>query len=582
MTNEDKIAKAVKEAKVVPSHGGGGNGKDSYKGDPKEFCPITPLGMIDGVCYFIGRSGELRKLAHRDFTEACLITLFGNKNWLCQNFPNKTKKGGQDFSSFNRSEAMNWLIDKCDKRGLYDPSTPLRGAGVWRADDEPVLHSGDGIWYKNQWLPPGQRIHGSIYTARAALKRPDFKAPMTAIEAQEIRLWFNAWAFDDPVDADLLFGFLGAALLGGFPSWRVHVFIIGERGIGKTTLGDLIIALLGEQGLEFNDFTEAGLRQSLLNEARTILLDEGEPGKDGSDAHRMASVIRLLRKLSGGQGARIARGSSSGVAQNYTVTGSVLLLAINPPPLEPQDRSRILQISLRKSEHPVSKKDIEYFVREAARRSAKIRARAILGADRFAYAVEFYRDILVKRGCDGRQADMFSALLAGRSVLLDDDKPREEPALFDALSSRLGNIFLEDSESGDGRLCLRHLYDATCDAIRDGRRLTIGQVIAKERKGSSTFDNVLDSYGLRLMPDGLLFVPFKHGQLDRVYGSTPWALGGWRHSLLRLPGAAPSQWPVRVSGVKIRGLFIPRDLLPSLESDADPPQPPDTADYPAF
>ncbi|MDE1901317.1 MAG: hypothetical protein KGI37_06720 [Alphaproteobacteria bacterium] len=582
MTSEDKIAKALKEAEVVPSHKGGGNDTDSGGFDPRDHCPVTALGMNDGNCFFVGRSGEVRKLAHRDFTEACLITLFGNKDWLCQNFPNKTKKGGKDFSSFNRSEAMNWLIDKCDKKGLYDQSTPLRGAGVWRADNDPVLHSGDGIWYKNQWLPPGQKIHGSIYTARAALKRPDFKAPMTAIEALEVRKWLDAWAFDDPIEADLLFGFLGAALLGGFPLWRVHVFIIGERGIGKTTLGDLLIALLGEQGLEFNDFTEAGLRQSLLNEARTISLDEGEPGKDGSEAHRMSSVIRLLRKLSGGQGARIARGSSSGVAQNYTVTGSVLLLAINPPPLEPQDRSRILQVGLRKSENPVPKKIVEGYVREAARRSLKIRARAILGADRFAYAVEFYRDLLVKRGCDGRQADMFSALLAGRSLLLDDDKPREEPELFDALSKRLGNIFLEDSESGDGKLCLHHLYDATCDAIRDGRRLTIGQVIAKERKGSSTFDSVLDSYGLRLMPDGSLFVPFKHGQLDRVYGNTPWALGGWRHSLKRLPGVEQAQWPVRVSGIKIRGLFIPHDLLPSLESDADPPQPPGGANYPAF
>lgn len=573
MTNEDKINKAIKEAKVVPFHGGGHDNEDS-DGDPKDYCPITPLGMIEGVCYFIGRSGELRKLAHRDFTEACLITLFGNKDWLCQNFPNKTRKKGPDYSSFNRSEAMNWLIDKCDKRGLYDPNTPLRGAGVWRADSEPVLHSGDGIWYRNQWLPPGQKIHGAIYTARAALKRPEFNTPLTTVEAHELRKWFNAWTFDDPIDADLLFGFLGAALLGGYPVWRVHAFIIGERGIGKTSLGDLIIACLGEQGLEFNDFTEAGLRQSLLNEARAIWLDEGEPGKDGSGAQRMAAVIRLLRKLSGGQGARITRGSSSGTAQVYTVTGCVLLTAINPPPLEPQDRSRILQISLRKSEHPHSKKDIEFFIREAARRSMKLRARAILGAVRFSQAVEFYREILVQRGCDGRQADMFSALLAGRSLLLDDDNPRDEPGLLDVLSVRLGNIFLEDSESGDGRLCLHHLFDATCEAIRDGRRLTIGQTIAKERQSPNTFDNVLDSYGLRLMPDGSLFVPFKHGQLDRVYGATPWALGGWRHSLLRLPGAAPSQWPVRVSGCKIRGLFIPNKLLPSLEMDADPPQPP--------
>jgi hypothetical protein len=157
---------------------------------------------------------------------------------------------------------------------------------------------------------------------------------------------------------------------------------------------------------------------------------------------------------------------------------------------------------LRKSENPHSKKDIEYFIRESARRSTKLRARAILGAARFSFAVDHFRDILVKRGCDGRQADMFAALLAGRSLLLDDDKPREEPELFNALNTRLGNIFLEDSESGDGQLCLHHLFDATCEAIRDGRRLTIGQIVAKERQSPSTFDNVLDSYGLRLMPDG--------------------------------------------------------------------------------
>ncbi len=69
-------------------------------------------------------------------------------------------------------------------------------------------------------------------------------------------------------------------------------------------------------------------------------------------------------------------------------------------------------------------------------------------------------------------------------------------------------------------------------------------------------------------------MPHMHGQLNRVYSNTPWAAGGWRYSLMRLPGAKASPNPVRVSGNKVRGLLIPPDLLPSF--DFVPPHPPPT------
>lgn len=574
MTQEEKIAKAIKDAKIVPTHG---PANDEHNPEADEnICPVTPLGTLDGNYYFIAPSGELRKLSPRDFTDKFLVSLFaGRTDWLCQNFPSTTRKGQKDFSRFEGSDATFSLMRACHERGLYNPNTPLRGPGVWRAGDRPILHSGDGIWYHQQWMQPGQQLRGSIYTARAALERPDFEHPLSAIEARELRQWFNAWAFIDNIDADLLFGFLGAALLGGFPSWRAHAFVIGERGNGKTKLGEFIMSCLGAQGMSLNDYTEAGLRQSLINEARAIWLDEGEPGSDGAISHRMAAVIRLLRILSGGQGARVARGSSGGVAQNYTVTGCVMLTAINPPPLEPQDRSRIIQISINKPNLTTSSsQDIDYFIEEAVKRSSKLRARAILGVERFIGAVDLFRRLLVERGCDGRQADLFATLLAGRSLLIDDGLPDPDAAqeLVNALDSRLGSIFVEDSDSSDGQLCLRRFYDTTCDAIRDGRRMTLGQIIAKERQSPGTHDALLDSYGCRLMPDGTLFIPHMHGQLVKVYSGTAWASGGWRYSLLRLQGVKPSAHPVRVSGSKIRGLLLPRDLLPSL--DPEPPQPP--------
>ncbi len=270
----------------------------------------------------------------------------------------------------------------------------------------------------------------------------------------------NAWSFGDVADADLLFGFMGAAMLGGYPQWRAHTIVSGKHGIGKSKLGTLIMNCLGEQGISLNDYTEAGLRQSLINEARTIWLDEGEPGVDNSVAHRMAQIIRLLRILSGGQGARVARGSSAGVAQNYTVTGCVMLTAINPPPLEPQDRSRIIQMNITKANALVQ--DVDFYVEEAARRSTRLRARAILNVDKFIGAFDLYRKVLVEYGCDGRQADLFATVLAGRSFLLDDDVPQKDEAMkmVTLLKARLSSIFTEDAENSDGLRCLRHLLDA--------------------------------------------------------------------------------------------------------------------------
>jgi hypothetical protein len=578
MSQEDKIAKAVKDAKVLLSHGQAIEGSETDSGQlsADDPCPVTALGTLDGNYYFISPSGEVRRLSPRDFTDKFLVSIFGGRiDWLCRNFPATTRKGQKDFSRFEGSDACVALMRACHDRGLYNPNTPGRGPGVWRVGELPILHSGDAIWYQNQWLPPGQQFGGAIYSARAALERPDFNNPLTAVEAAELRQWFNAWNFVDPIDADLLFGFMGASLLGGFPLWRAHAFVIGERGSGKTKLGELMMACLGAQGMSLNNYTEAGLRQSLVNEARALCLDEGEPGSDGSTAHRMSQVIKLLRLLSGGPGARIARGSSAGVAQSYIVTGCVMVLAINPPPLEPQDRSRIIQISINKPNSTgTASQDIDHFIDVAGKRSARLRARAILGVDRFVEATKLFRQLLLDKGCDGRQADLFSTLLAGRSMLLEDTVPHPDAArsLVEQLGQRLKAIFIEDDESGDGQLCLRHFLDSACEAIRDGRRMTLGQIIAKERQAPFTHEGLLDSYGLRLMSDGTLFVPNSHTQLNRVYISTAWSGGGWRFSLMRLAGAKPSRHPVRVGGLKIRGLLIPPDLLPAL--DPDPPEPP--------
>lgn len=566
----DDVMKAVEEAEpYVPPV--------TEKGSEQGFHDpgITPLGHSDGNYFFISADGEKREFKARDLVRLNIISLFGgDTNWLCRNFECYNKHGDIIDGAFNANKAAEWLIRACSRRGLFNKETPVRGLGVWREKDEIVAHLGAHVWHKGRMQKSGVVIGGAIYPARTKLEEPDFAHPADAFDCKRLRQYMNAWAFPQDYDADLLFGFLGAGLLGGYPSWRVHALVTGERGSGKSTLGEYLMNAFGAQGTSLNDYTEAGLRQTLSNEGRTPHLDEGESAGE-EKAHRMAKVIGLLRLMSGGGGAKIARGSSGGTAMNTTVTGCVLLTAINAPPLQPQDRSRILVVPIEKPSELRPEEDIRAFLSEARALSPRLRARALIGAKRFTETFSLYRQLLVTHGCDARQADLFATLCAGRSLLIHDAVPEEQEALafVNALKHRLRLIMLEDSDSSDAQSCLNRLMDASCEAIRDGIKRSIGMLVADAMApGAAPENEKLVPLGLRIVDDKdgdpdkrCLFVANDHLGLKRIFHNTPWADGNWRASLIRLKEVRPAPKPVSI-GRKARGLLIPRSLLPEPES----------------
>lgn len=532
---------------------------------------IIPLGHLEGSYFFISVNGEKREFKARDLVRLNIASLFGgDTSWLCRMFPCFNKKGEPIDDAFSANGAAEWLMRACSMRGLFNKETPIRGLGVWRYKDDVVAHLGSTVWYRGEKRKSGCVIGGAIYPARTKLEEPDFDNPADAYECKRLRQYMNAWDFPQEFDADLLFGWMGAGVLGGFPSWRVHALVTAERGSGKSTLAEFLMNALGAQGTSMNDYTEAGLRQTLTNEGRTTHLDEGESSGD-EKAHRMAKVIGLLRLMSGGTGARIARGSSGGTAMSSTVTGCVLLTAINPPPLQPQDKSRILIVPIQKFRHVRSQEDIQLFLDEAKRLSPRLRARALMGVARFSETVALYRRLLVAHGCDARQADLYATLCGGRSLLIHDAVPSEAEALdfVNNLKHRLSLIMLEDSDTSDAQSCLNRLMDASCEAIRDGIKRSIGMVVASGMDETERPENdKLVPLGIKIIDSKeegrlvrYLFVANDHLGLRKIFYNTPWADGNWRTSLIRLKGVRPSPKPVSI-GRKARGLLIPSGLLP--------------------
>jgi hypothetical protein len=591
-----------------------------------ESCPLLALGERGGRYFFLVKSGELREVAARDMTNpSILLSLFGgDAAWLKETCP-KFEKDGAKLDDWAPRAAGARLMRMCAKKGLWDEeNVEIRKRGVWRDKAGAlVVHAGDHLFYAQGKVRLGVVVDGAVYPAEPRISPPDQRRPATAIEAQECRAMLDLWRYRDSVGADLAFGWVSGALLGAAPPWRAHGQIAGEQGGGKSALGKLLLALLGEQGRRWNNFSEAGMRQTLSGEARGILLDEAEASVG---AGRVQMVIELLRAMSGDEGLKAVRGSAGGRSQGYTAASPVMLLGITPPALLPQDRNRITEIDLvarrhaggasearRREDEAAATERLEAAFARAAELSCRLRGRALLGWGRYRDNLARYHATLVAAGCDTRQADQLGALLAASEMMLADEVVTHDTAtvMVEKLRPMIRRMIAVEQEDSDARQGLTRLLTSPVDNWRGGDRSTVGGLIerasehAMEQDGVEA-DKALLNIGLRLetkpppTPEAMLekarlralsktpprildlvdeadilrdwaalqhlgspylVVANRHEALSRIFEGSRWP-EGWPRMLQRLEGAAVTPIPVRFRGDQARGVIVHAMHLP--------------------
>lgn len=583
-------------------------------GEPE--CPLIPLGHLNGVYSFIVKSGEKRDIAARDMSTNGILSLCsGYTDWLRHAFP-KFDNDGKQINDWSPRSAAAGLMRLCAKEGLWDPATPTRGLGVWLEPDvaalraggptgrapEPglIMHVGDGLGFVDdagdiQFLAVGRKVGRMVYPARPAISRPIRSERSSANgldEAKRLRQSVGIWNFRDPVRGPALwFGWTSAAFLGGAPKWRPHQAVHGARGSGKSTLMRMALAALGDQSKFFDDFSVAGVRVALTNEARAIVLDEAEGESD-----RVVQVIDLLRRMSDGVGASSVRATAGQGTITAQVTGMAYMTAINPPMLTPQDRSRITEIELDPAD-PANGGRADSAIAWATAASGVLRQRALCGWSRFLENFAVYRAAILEleeggHRPDGRQADQLGTILAaGDMMLLDQpiDAVTAREVVLDYKDYILG-IMGQDEEESDARQCLGHLMTSQVESWERGSKLNIGQLVEEAIDADSAHDRqrqALRMHGLAIVFDPLsklpiLLVANKHGGLSRIYATQRWKDGAWKRALCRLPGVEAYEKLVSFAGWTSRCIAIPADHLPEPRAPAQPPDaPPDDDDHAA-
>lgn len=543
-------------------------------------CPIQPLGQRNGVYYFLARSGEIREMRPRDMTVLGLLSLFdGNGAWLVDNHPKLDRKD-KPTGEIDAVGAGAALMRRAAEIGLWRFDTPKRSLGVWRDGAAIIAHCGETLAIfdgdKVSASPAGIVRPTAVYIAAPAIPSP---AEIAASKAETAALYGaikGLWRFGAPHLPRMVLGFVGAALLGAAPAWRVHILLIGKRGSGKSALLSLIMAALGPQSNYTNDPTEAGLRELLSDEARAIVFDEAGSRGGEEKTLRVDAIIGLLRRMAGDEGARSIRGTGAG-ARQFSMAGAAALAAVNAPTLDAQDRSRILEIDMLTAD-PANKAAVEQAIIDAGAISPALRRRALEGWPRFLDNLQVYRQALIEAQCDARQADQLGTLLAAASMMLADDAIDSDSAalLVDKLGSVIRTYREDDEELSNARRCLGTLLTAGIDHWKSGSKSTLGRLVRLAREPTREQEReALKDYGLRLETnlDGKqeLWVANQHGGLERIFASTEWEKGGWRRALEQLgDDVVPGDKPRGFAGAKTRFIVLPELYLPEIEKPVAP------------
>ena len=233
-----------------------------------EDSPVTPLGHILDMYYYLDAARQLRVIKAKDHSRLNILSLFGRRQaylyaiWPRLDQDAKTKK--YYASGWRPESVIEALLDSAARAGVWDVMGKVRGPGGWVEDDGSlVFHCGDVLWLgSNDMRPSGSMISADyVYPTGAPGARPA-EDPQPGGEggpAWKLMELLGTWAWKrGEIDAILLLGWIGAAMLGGALDWRPVAWITGGRGTGKSTLHNILKSVI-ESMLSSSNATAASI-----------------------------------------------------------------------------------------------------------------------------------------------------------------------------------------------------------------------------------------------------------------------------------------------------------------------------------
>ncbi len=558
-------------------------------------CPVRVLGLGDGdLLYLVDNNGMLSAQDPSGFGQKYVTRLFGDRiNFVYWAWPRFTKD--RTIDNFRTEKVYESFCGEASRRvqehGLWSPTERVRGRGAWKDREGGIIyHAGSFLWRNGELTRSGTEIDGQFYPLRPPLPLP-WETPVEGDNNPAVMIGklLQTWSWSRPkADPFIVLGWMAAAVMSGALRWRPSVFLVGDKAVGKSTLQNLMKMILGESVIKTADTTEAGIYQRLGMDALAVQVDELEAGADN---RKVMAVVNLARIAASGE-VRL-RGGQDHKGIEFTARSCFFFSAINPPPVNAADWSRMSVLSVRRLDPEKLKNAPQISERAMAQAGRKMLRRLLDNWHQFDGLFDQYSAALRAGGHDQRGCDTYGTFLAAAHVLLGDEGvdalglPIES---FDHWSDWLGITSLPEMADQDEnwRECLSWLLAYQVDAWRGGKHMQVGGVLQDVRSGiDRTIDiekarDLLALTGLGLkttlprnnpnyMSKGLLLaIPNRGNAVGRIFNGSKWGggpggAGVWGTALRQGPPGViitdASQNCMRINGDKHRCTLVDLDAL---------------------
>lgn len=449
-------------------------------------CPVRALGKNGEFNYFLNTLGEIRPISENGFGQGAVANLFGDKlDYLYEKWPQLEKLSREEMAAqkipkvkgFHVQYARDALMVECGRKGIFEVRDKVRGRGCWKNEDnELIVHLGDRVIINSHKKPktiiPGE-IDGKVYPARPRVPEPINDAALGARKLREMyeRICARPWERGEK-DARLLMGWMGASILNGALDWRPMVFVLGDAASGKSTLQKEIRLILDQRVISTVDASPAALRGMMKNDAISVSFDEIEADAKNND--KAIEVMKLARYAASGD--TLQRSSQNQELHEFTLMGSMLFSAINPPPMRAQDKQRFCFLKA----NPFTENSIyrQLKPREYREIGQYIAGRMIYGWSRFDDTLTAYREILMADyGHSDRGGLQFGTLLSAFDLLFNDELDPNHVAQICAEYPKPNLAEYEDVEQNFTKYW-RVLLNAQPQIWRPNNE-TVGEIVAK-------------------------------------------------------------------------------------------------------
>ena len=546
-------------------------------------CPIVPLGANGDACFYLDADKHMITLPAEKHTRLNIMKMFGSHSEYIYMQPGWTRVNADGHVTGWRPELVaEHLMRACSLAGEWDPSNRERGRGCWRGENgELIMHVGDQIMVFPNYPNPFQGrsvfrpglLGRYVYPTGERVGAPSDIDCAADHPGDELLSILETWRWRrGDLDAILLAGWIGAAMIGGALKWRPSAWLTGGKGTGKSSLQGALLDLMGGGVIGLSDTTPAFIWQTLRNQTLPVAVDELEAEEDN---RKQLAVIKLARVSA--SGGKLGRGSDKHVPLEFTLKSAFIFSSVLIPPLQGPDRSRLAILDLDELAKDAKLPDLS-----AARLrplGAALRRRMIDGWHRFDDTLEMYRRSLSAVGHGARGADQFGTLLACADLLLFTDRTDDQAA--DDWVRRLSASDLSETmdDLRDEEQCLQHLLATPIDPYGKKDRVNLGEWINRavgradgwETGIPSDARRVLMGYGLRIERVGsadFVAIANNHSGLCGLFDETRWrtprgVTGVWVQALRRLNGAQRGSQTLYFGGPSGKATLLPMTLIPT-------------------